>query len=111
MKKEYLQKITNEDLNEFIEMLKSVNIQFDENKFRSIAINTIKYINGNKDTRNELRDIKDRLLLLDIADYTGKIKLKKKTYNLRKDILKATTITDLEIIKRRTENNLYKELI
>jgi hypothetical protein len=59
----------------------------------------------------ELRDIKDRLLLLDIADYTGKLKLKKKKYNLRKDILKATTVTDLEIIKRRTENNLYKELI
>lgn len=59
MKKEYLQKITNDDLNEFIKMLKSINIQFDENKFRSIAINTIKYINGNKDTRNELRHIQE----------------------------------------------------
>ena len=59
----------------------------------------------------ELRDTNDRLLHLDLLEYTGKIKLKKRTYNLRKDILKATTVTDLEIIKRRTENNLYKELI
>jgi len=59
----------------------------------------------------ELRDTNDRLLHLDLVEYTGKIKLKKRTYNLRKDILKATTVTDLEIIKRRTENNLYKELI
>ena len=59
----------------------------------------------------ELRDTNDRLLKLDLVEYTGKIKLKKRTYNLRKDILKATTVADLGVIKRRTENNLYKELI
>ena len=58
-----------------------------------------------------LREAKDKLLLLDIADYDGRIKLYKKTYDLKKDILKATTICDLEIIKGRTDNNLYKELI
>jgi len=30
---------------------------------------------------------------------------------LKRDILKATTIRDLEIIKGRTEKKLYKELI
>ena len=59
----------------------------------------------------QLRELKDKLLLLDIADYDGRIKLYKKTYDLKTDILKATTIWDLEIIKGRTENNLYKELI
>ncbi len=59
----------------------------------------------------ELRQTQDKLLLLDISEYTGKIKLKKRRYNLKKDILKATTIKDLEIIKGRTEKELYKELI
>jgi hypothetical protein len=59
----------------------------------------------------QLRSYNDKLLLLDIACYEGKLKVKKKTYDLKQDILKATTVTDLEIIKRRTENNLYKELI
>jgi len=49
--------------------------------------------------------------LLDIADYDGKFKLHKHEYNLKRDILKATTIRDLEIIKGRTEKQLYKELI
>ena len=29
-------------------------------------------------------------------------------YNLEKDVRKATTITDLDIIKRRLNNNMYK---
>ena len=57
-----------------------------------------------------LRKMKDKLLLLDIADYDGKIQLYKKTYDQKKDILKATTITDLDIIKGRVKNNLYNEL-
>jgi hypothetical protein len=59
---------------------------------------------------NQLRSINDKLLLLDIACYDGKFKVLKKNYNLKNDILKATTIRDLDIIKSRTENNLYKEL-
>jgi len=62
-------------------------------------------------TYKNLKRTKDELLLLDIADYDGKFKFYKKTYDLKNDILKATTISDLGIIKRRTENNLYKELI
>jgi hypothetical protein len=62
-------------------------------------------------TYKNLKRTKDELLLLDIADYDGKFKFHKKTYDLRKDILKATTVADLGVIKRRTENNLYKELI
>jgi hypothetical protein len=58
-----------------------------------------------------LRHVNDHLLNLDIAEYTGKIKLMKRKYNLRNDILKATTIRDLDIIKSRASNNLYKELI
>jgi hypothetical protein len=59
---------------------------------------------------NQLRSINDKLLLLDIACYDGKFKVLKKNYNLKNDILKATTIRDLDIIKSRTKNNLYKEL-
>jgi len=62
-------------------------------------------------TYKNLKRTKDELLLLDIADYDGKFKFHKKTYDLKKDILKATTIRDLDKIKSRTENNLYKELI
>jgi histidyl-tRNA synthetase len=62
-------------------------------------------------TYKNLKRTKDELLLLDIADYDGKFKFHKKTYDLKKDILKATTIRDLDKIKSRTSNNLYKELI
>lgn len=59
----------------------------------------------------QLRATNDLLLKLDVAVYEGKVKLKKRTYDLKKDILQSSTIRDLEIIKGRTENNLYKELI
>lgn len=57
----------------------------------------------------ELKSFNDKLLELDIACYNGKINYYKKTYDLKKDIMKATTVRDLEIIKSRTENDLYKE--
>lgn len=74
------------------------------------GLNHATVLHGIKTYKN-LKKTKDELLLLDIADYDGKFKFHKKTYDLKKDILKATTISDLGIIKRRTENNLYKELI
>ena len=62
-------------------------------------------------TYKNLKKTKDPLLFLDIAEYDGKFKYYKKTYDLKTDILKATTIRDLQIIKGRTEKQLYKELI
>ncbi len=59
-------------------------------------------------TYKDLKKAKDPLMFLDIAEYNGKFKVK---YDLKTDILKATTIGDLQIIKRRTEKELYKELI
>lgn len=53
----------------------------------------------------------DEFLLMDVAHYDQNFKLHKHEYNLKRDILKATTIRDLEIIKGRTEKQLYKELI
>ena len=58
-----------------------------------------------------LKKAKDPMLFLDIAEYDGKFKLHNTKYDLKTDILKATTIRDLEIIKGRTEKQLYKELI
>jgi len=48
---------------------------------------------------------------LDIAEYDGKFKINDTKYDLKTDILKATTIRDLQIIKGRTEKQLYKELL
>tara|TARA_R100001440_G_scaffold4923_1_gene10827 strand:+ start:9100 stop:9387 length:288 start_codon:yes stop_codon:yes gene_type:complete len=53
----------------------------------------------------------DEFLLMDVAHYDQNFKLHKHEYNLKRDILKATTIRDLEIIKGRTQKELYKELI
>ena len=62
-------------------------------------------------TYQYLKKAKDPLLFLDIAEYDGKFKFHNTKYDLKTDILKATTIRDLEIIKGRTEKELYKELI
>ena len=62
-------------------------------------------------TYKYLKKAKDPLLFLDIAEYDGKFKFHNTKYDLKTDILKATTIRDLEIIKGRTEKQLYKELI
>ena len=61
----------------------------------------------------QLIDNKDKELLNDIEKYQKQsiFKVRKKVFNLKLDIMNATTIWDLEIIKNRTENNLYKELI
>ncbi len=73
-------------------------------------LNHATIIHGIKRYEN-LKQTRDAFLLLDIADYDGKFQLHKHEYNLKRDILKATTIRDLEIIKGRTEKQLYKELI
>jgi 2-polyprenyl-3-methyl-5-hydroxy-6-metoxy-1,4-benzoquinol methylase len=59
MKNKYLDKIGKKDLIEFINLCKSLNIEFDENKFIGIVINTLKYLNGDTDARNELRLMQD----------------------------------------------------
>ncbi len=51
----YLDKITKHDLREFILTCRTLNMQFDEAKFENIALSTIKYLNGDKDARNQLR--------------------------------------------------------
>ena len=68
-------------------------------------LNHATVIHGIKRYKN-LKQTRDAFLLLDIADYDGKFKLHKHEYNLKRDILKATTIRDLEIIKGRTEKTL-----
>lgn len=58
-----------------------------------------------------LRKNKNEMLKIDTEEYEqvfGKIPVPKKTYNLEKDVRKATTIGDLNIIKRRIDNNLYE---
>ena len=59
----------------------------------------------------DLTKSKDAMLKVDIEEYEqifGKIPVPKQRYNLEKDVRKATTINDLDIIKRRLNNNLYK---
>ena len=59
----------------------------------------------------DLTKSKDVMLKVDTEEYEqifGEIHVPKKTYNLEKDVRKATTIGDLNIIKRRLNNNLYK---
>ena len=73
-------------------------------------LNHATIIHGIKRYKN-LKQTADAFLLLNIADYDTKFKLHKHEYNLKRDILKATTIRDLKIIKGRTEKQLYKELI
>jgi 2-polyprenyl-3-methyl-5-hydroxy-6-metoxy-1,4-benzoquinol methylase len=55
----YINKIRKEDLQEFIEILKELNFEFEETKFKDIVNNTLKYINGDESKRNELRIIQD----------------------------------------------------
>ena len=59
----------------------------------------------------DLTKYEDEMLKIDTEEYEqvfGKIPVPKKTYNLEKDVRKATTIQDLDIIKRRIDNNLYE---
>ena len=74
------------------------------------GLNHATIVHGIK-TYKVLKKAKDPLMFLDIAEYDGKFKLNNTKYDLKTDILKATTIRDLEIIKGRTEKELYKELI
>ena len=74
---------------------------------KMFGLNHTTILHGIK-TYKYLEKSKDPLMFLDIAEYDGKFEIK---YNLKTDILKATTIGDLQIIKRRTEKELYKELI
>lgn len=55
MNNKYIDKIGRNDFNEFISICKTLNMDFDVPKFESIALNTIKYINGDKGKRDELR--------------------------------------------------------
>jgi len=71
------------------------------------GLNHATIVHGIKTYKN-LKKSKDPLMFLDIAEYNGKFEVK---YDLKTDILKATTIRDLQIIKGRTEKQLYKELI
>jgi len=59
----------------------------------------------------DLTKSNDAMLKVDTEEYEqifGEIPVPKKTYNLEKDVRKATTINDLDIIKRRLNNNLYQ---
>lgn len=52
----------------------------------------------------------DAMIKVDTEEYEqifGNIPVPKPVYNLVKDVRKATTIYDLDIIKRRLENNMY----
>ena len=56
----------------------------------------------------DLTKSNDAMLKVDTEEYEqvfGKIPVPKKTYNLEKDVRKATTIQDLNIIKRIIDNN------
>ena len=74
------------------------------------GLNHATIVRGIKTFKN-LKKAKDPLMFLDIAEYDGKFKINDTKYDLKTDILKATTIRDLQIIKGRTEKELYKELI
>jgi hypothetical protein len=52
----------------------------------------------------------DAMIKIDTEEYEqifGSIPVPKPVYNLVKDVRKATTIHDLDIIKRRLKNNMY----
>jgi 2-polyprenyl-3-methyl-5-hydroxy-6-metoxy-1,4-benzoquinol methylase len=55
----YIDKISKKDLQEFVTMLKKLDFDFEEDKFISIVENTLKYISGDKDKRNDLRVIQE----------------------------------------------------
>ena len=59
----------------------------------------------------ELNATNDAMLQVDTEHYVDKLKDVKAAvinYNLEKDVRKATTVRDLDIIKRRLTNNLYE---
>ena len=61
---------------------------------------------------NALSETNDAMLRVDTeryADLLKDVKSAVKKYNLKKDVRKATTIYDLDIIKRRLENNMYND--
>lgn len=55
MNKPFLEKIRKEDLEDFMDILTEVEIEFDRDKFREIALNTLRYLNGKKELRDKLR--------------------------------------------------------
>lgn len=60
---------------------------------------------------NALSATNDAMLQVDTEHYVDKLKDVKAAvinYNLEKDVRKATTVRDLDIIKRRLTNNLYE---
>ena len=60
---------------------------------------------------NALSETKDAMLQVDTERYVNLLKDVKAAvinYNLEKDVRKATTVRDLDIIKRRLTNNLYE---
>jgi len=59
MSSNYLHKISKNDLLEFIGLCKELDIEIDSQKFQNIAINTMKYLNGDKTKRDELRYMQD----------------------------------------------------
>ena len=59
----------------------------------------------------ELNATNDAMLQVDTERYVNLLKDVKAAvinYNLEKDVRKATTVRDLDIIKRRLTNNLYE---
>ena len=59
---------------------------------------------------NELFDLNDVRLQVDTERYAQKFEDIEEAvikYNLEKDVRKATTITDLDIIKRRLDHGMY----
>ena len=59
----------------------------------------------------ELSSTNDAMLQVDTERYVNLLKDVKAAvinYNLEKDVRKATTVRDLDIIKRRLTNNLYE---
>ena len=59
----------------------------------------------------ELNATNDAMLQVDTeryADLLKDVKAAVRKYNLEKDVRKATTVRDLDIIKRRLTNNLYE---
>ena len=60
----------------------------------------------------DLLKVKDVKLRVDTESYLNAFKNIEAAvvkYNLEKDVRKATTIKDLDIIKRRLENGMYKD--
>lgn len=59
MENKYINKISKNDLKYFISICKDLNIEFDSDKFESIALNTIKYLKGDKSKRDDLRYLQE----------------------------------------------------